>query len=361
MVAHTEIVDIRQVSADALKPLLAEETAEFERELDWDFSQSAALVRKVAAQGGLGGAALLDEAGEVVGYSYAVIEDRKAIVWDVYVRPDWRVGNAEAQLFLALLHALIENSGARRVESQLMLMGADSVEALRRSGQVRLFERVLMRLDALLPPEPGRTATGLRFMIEPWADGRLDSVARVVCSAYNGHGDCRFDDQYSTFAGARRWLSNLVEFSGCVKFWRQASYIAFDMATGRPAGICLGSFVADEVGHIAQLCVTPDARGAGLGYELLRRSTVGLLETGAKRISLTVTCANHEAVELYTRCGFREMQRFYAYLWEAGPVGQISDLPGKVCLEGARADRKSAPPGYLSRSVTRSVRVKSAR
>ena len=122
----SQIVDIRHVSANALEPLLAEETAEFARELDWDFSPSAALVRKVAAQRGLGGAALLDEDGEVLGYSYAVIEGRKAIVWDVYVRPAWRAGNAEAQLFLALLQALIENSGARRVESQLMLMGADS-------------------------------------------------------------------------------------------------------------------------------------------------------------------------------------------------------------------------------------------
>jgi ribosomal protein S18 acetylase RimI-like enzyme len=361
MVAHTEIVDIRQVSAHALEPLLIEETAEFAHELDWDFSPSAALVRKVAAQGGLGGAALLDEAGEVVGYSYAVIEDRKAIVWDVYVRAAWRAGNAEAQLFLALLRALIENSGARRVESQLMLMGAESVEALRLSGQVRLFERVLMRLDAPGPLEPGNASTRLRFTVESWDDGWLDSAARVVCAAYAGHGDCRFDDQYSTFAGARRWLWNLIEFSGCVKFCSAASYVAFDVATGGPAGISLGSFVADEVGHIAQICVMVDARGAGLGYELLRRSIAGLREAGAKRISLTVTCANHEAVELYTRCGFREMRRFYAYLWEAGPVGQISDLPGKVCLEGARADRKSAPPGYLSRSVTRSVRVKSAR
>jgi ribosomal protein S18 acetylase RimI-like enzyme len=323
MVAHTEVVDIRQVSAQALEPLLLEETAEFKRELDWDFSQSAALVRKVAAQRGLGGAALLDEDGEVAGYSYAVVEDRKAIVWDVYVRPDWRAGNAEAQLFQALLQALIENSGARRVESQLMLMGAESVEALRRSGWLSLFERVLMRLDASGPLAPGRTATGLRFMIEPWHDGWLDSAARVVCAAYAGHGDCDFDDQYSTFAGARRWLWNLVEFSGCARFCRPASYIAFDMATGRPAGISLGSFVADEVGHIAQLCVAPDARGAGLGYELLRRSMAGLREAGAKRISLTVTCANREAVALYTRCGFREVRRFYAYLWEDLAVGPL--------------------------------------
>ncbi|MGD1070373.1 MAG: GNAT family N-acetyltransferase [Bryobacteraceae bacterium] len=316
-----QLVDIRQVSARALEPLLLEETAEFDRELDWDFSQSADLVRKVAVARGLGGAALLDadllDGGHVVGYSYAVVEDRKGIIWDVYVRPAWRAGDGEALLFHALLDALIENSAVGRVESQLMLMGAGSVEALRRTGLVTLFERVLMRRDAAAELAPGRPATRLRFLIEPWDDGWLDSAARVVCTAYAGHGDGRFDDRYSTFAGARRGLWNLVEFSGCVKFCRPASYIAFDMATGRPAGISLGSFVAGEVGHIAQLCVVPDARGAGLGYELLRRSAAGLRDAGAKRISLTVTAANREAVALYTRAGFRELRRFYAYVWEA--------------------------------------------
>jgi ribosomal protein S18 acetylase RimI-like enzyme len=89
------------------------------------------------------------------------------------------------------------------------------------------------------------------------------------------------------------------------------------MATGRAAGISLGSFVADEVGHIAELCVMPDARGAGLGYELLRRSAAALRSAGAKRISLTVTAANKGAVGLYTNCGFREVRRFHAYVWEA--------------------------------------------
>lgn len=317
------VIDIRRVSASALEPLLIEETAEFARELDWDFSQSADIVRKVADARGLGGAALLD-GGHVVGYSYAVVEGRKGIVWDVYVQPDQRRGDIEAQLFRMLLDALIENSGVRRVESQLMLMGAASVEALRRSGSVELFERVLMTLDASAPFAPSGTATRLRYLTEPWDAKWLDLAARVVSTAYAGHGDCRFDDQYGSFAGARRSLWNLVGFSGCVRFCGAASFIAFDRTTGRPAGISLGTFVAGDVGHLAQLCVVPSARGTGLGYELLRRTVAGLRDAGAKRISLTVTAANREALALYTRAGFREVRRFYAWLWE---VGQISDLP----------------------------------
>ena len=92
--------------------------------------------------------------------------------------------------------------------------------------------------------------------------------------------------------------------------------MAFDMATGLAAGMSLSSFVADDVGHIAEICVAPDARGAGLGYELLGQSIAMLRGAGAQRVSLTVTASNEEAVRLYTRCGFREARRFYAYVWE---------------------------------------------
>jgi ribosomal protein S18 acetylase RimI-like enzyme len=67
---------------------------------------------------------------------------------------------------------------------------------------------------------------------------------------------------------------------------------------------------------VTQLCVTPHAKGSGLGYELLRNAVAALRAGGAKRISLTVTSANEDAVRLYRRCGFREVRRFFAYVWE---------------------------------------------
>ena len=60
----------------------------------------------------------------------------------------------------------------------------------------------------------------------------------------------------------------------------------------------------------------PEAKGVGVGYELLRLSIAGLRQRGAKRVSLTVTATNEGAVRLYLKCGFREVRRFYAYVWE---------------------------------------------
>ena len=81
-------------------------------------------------------------------------------------------------------------------------------------------------------------------------------------------------------------------------------------------GISLASLVAPRVGHITQICVAPDRRGAGLGYELLRRSLVALHEAGCRLATLTVTSANREAVALYERMGFEVVKRFRAFVWE---------------------------------------------
>ncbi len=108
-------------------------------------------------------------------------------------------------------------------------------------------------------------------------------------------------------------MCDIVQFPG---FHQPASYAAFDLAGGAAAGMLLSSFVAHQVAEITELCVAPNRRGAGLGYELLRQSIGMLRRAGAKRISLTVTSGNEEALRLYARCGFRMARHCYAYVWD---------------------------------------------
>lgn len=126
----------------------------------------------------------------------------------------------------------------------------------------------------------------------------------MIALSHAEHIDSQINDHYRPVAGASRFLDNIVQFPGSATFYGPASYLASDVTTGRVAGMTLSSFVADDVPHIAEICVVPDARGTGLGYELLRQSVATLRGAGAKRVSLTVTAANEEAVGLYTRCGF---------------------------------------------------------
>jgi ribosomal protein S18 acetylase RimI-like enzyme len=315
------LVDLRHLGPLDLDPLLIDETIEWELALDWDFSKSAALVRKSLGARRLCGRALLD-GRDLAGYGYAGLEGHKGVIGDLYVRPAWRSGDAEEILLRSLFDALTGTAGVSRIESQLMLVEAASAKALQSKHPVGLFERFLMTLGANHPLLPRQGSNPRRFRLEPLEDCHHAAAAAVIATAYSGHVDSRLNERYRTVAQANRFVHELIHFPGCASFYGPASYIAFDAATGLAAGISLSSFVAGDVAHIAELCVIPHARRAGLGYELLRRSTDTLRDAGAKRISLTVTAANEEAVRLYTRCGFQEIRRFYAYVWErswAGP------------------------------------------
>jgi ribosomal protein S18 acetylase RimI-like enzyme len=197
-----------------------------------------------------------------------------------------------------------------------MLVDPSIGYALRKERPVKLQERMLMKFDATSPSFHSAGTALRRFHIEPWADHHHEMAATVISLAYGEHIDSQINEQYRTVPGARRFLYNIVQFPGCGVFFRPGSFVAFDVATGWMAGIVLVSFIGDDVGHITQLCVTPRAQGNGLGYELLREAVNTLRMHGARRISLTVTKANTEAIELYHRCGFQDVRDFLSYVWE---------------------------------------------
>jgi ribosomal protein S18 acetylase RimI-like enzyme len=310
-----ELVELRHLSAHQLEPLLLEETVEWDQELDWDFSHSAGLVRKFAEMRGLGGAALMDR-GEVVGYGYTVLEDDKGLIGDVYVRPGWRQGDAEVRMFRLMLDGLIQVPQVRRVESQLMLVDGSVAKALQRERFVRLYERALMRYDFERPLPPGRGGSLARYRVDAWGPQYQEAAANVLVLSYQNHVDSQINDQYRSYAGAYKFLQNIVAYPGCGEFCRAGSFVATDRETGWVVAMVLTSFVSREVAHITQLCVTPGSQGKGLGYELLRRAAEALRGQGAQRISLTVTVSNAGALEMYRGCGFRELRRFFAYIWE---------------------------------------------
>jgi ribosomal protein S18 acetylase RimI-like enzyme len=160
--------------------------------------------------------------------------------------------------------------------------------------------------------------------VERWSDLYQDAVAQLIAAAYAGHIDGRINDQYRTPLGARRFLHNVIQYPGCGNFYRPASYAAFEASNGRICGVSLASLVAPRCGHIAQICVSPAARGTGIGHELLRQSLATLRDAGCRSVSLTVTAANQDAVALYERMGFRTIERFAALVWEGFRSGPTS-------------------------------------
>lgn len=323
------LVDLREVHAAYLDGLLAEENAEWLLNLDWDFEPSANLVRRFLGMRGLTGFALPSprvgrtstlSATPPIGYAYYVADEGKGLVGGMYITPLHRTRENEDKLLRAVLDALWQTPGLYRVEAQLMLL-ADPFErtvpyASRFRRYARQFLEVPLSQIVTLPPRDPALA------VMPWTENRRAEASRLIAEAYAGHIDSQINDQYQSPAGARRFLTNIVEYPGCGAFFPQGSFVALEPGARKSsggqalAGMSLASIVAPGSGHITQVCVTPRHRGSGLGYELLRRSMVTLAAHGCNKVSLTVTNENAGAANLYRRMGFRNRRDFAAYVWE---------------------------------------------
>ena len=117
-----EIVDLRRLSARDLEPLLAEETAAWRDELEWDFDKSADLVRRFVDLRALNGCALLED-GEVAGYLYYVLEENKGLIGDLYSAPPRTTPrSARTSCSNRALRTIAGQPAGARIESQLMML-----------------------------------------------------------------------------------------------------------------------------------------------------------------------------------------------------------------------------------------------
>ena len=309
-----EIVDLRELRETDLDPLLDEEGLTWRSIFNWDSGASSDLVRRFVKIQALNGFALM-QGGRVVGYSYYVCEDRKALIGDLYLLREFASVDNEDLLLGAVLQALLNTPYMLRVEAQLLMMHGPFERPMPFSRYLKVHPRNFMMADLEGVGElPGGRAIQTH-VFESWNDRRQDEAARLIAKAYEGHVDGTINDQYRSVSGAKRFLLNIVQYPGCGSFFGPASYVALN-TSGELVGISLASLVSDDSGHITQICVSPEERGTGSGYEMLRRSLTSLSSHGCRKTSLTVTASNQEAIRLYQRMGFRAMRRFAAYVWE---------------------------------------------
>lgn len=310
------LLDLRQVRSSDMHALLEEESATWERLLDWDFRPSASLVRRFIDMQALTGYALTVQ-GRVVGYAYFVCEDRKGLIGDLYIMEAFASIDTETFLLQAILDEVLKTPAVRRVESQLMMLRNWPHMRIPHAPHARLFKRQYMELalnhsTALVLA--GRRSTPMA--IDNWNERRQDEAASLIAEAYRGHVDSEINDQYRSPGGARRFLLNIVQYPGCGSFFQPASFVALDPANHRLTGLSLSSLVHADVGHITQICVSNAVKGHGVGYQLMRHSLESLEKHACRKASLTVTTTNTEAIRLYERLGFRRVRDFAAIVWE---------------------------------------------
>ena len=314
-----EILDLRHFGAAALRPLLTEQAAVWERRLDWDYSRSLHLLLEYVDSRSLTGY-VATRAARVVGYTFGVCEATKAVLGDVYAFGESEgTDNPVSELLLDhLLETLQATPGIDRVESQLLLFPDGALHRPFASRGLRPFPRHFMVVDLTASSLAKRTPFSAAFQPEPWQAEFYPSAAALIHEAYTGHMDSEINDQYRTLAGAKRFLHNIVHFPGCGVFDPAGSWLLRDRHTGDLQGLVLCSRVRDDAAHITQLCVRPGERNRGFGHLLLAHCLIQLAHRSIRTVSLTVTESNTGARRLYERHGFHTRHRFEAWVWNKG-------------------------------------------
>ncbi|MBI2686922.1 MAG: GNAT family N-acetyltransferase [Acidobacteria bacterium] len=311
----TEVVDLRHITPGSLDELLDEEARTWHETLSWDFSASAALVKRFVDMRSLNGRALI-HAGRVAGYTYTVADEDKGLIGDLYIRRELATAAMEDLLLNATVETLYRTAGVRRIESQVILLTHPRTAPPVHATDLRVFERCFMVCD-LRQTHRWPAAEDSRVLdIDGWSERYQEDTATLIANAYEGHIDGQINDQYRSVAGARRFLQNIVQYPGCGSFHAPASWLAWRRETGRMCATSLASLVAPDAGHITQICVAPSSRGEGIGREILSRSLHSLREAGCRQVSLTVTATNRNAIALYESMGFTTERRFAAMVWD---------------------------------------------
>lgn len=117
-----------------------------------------------------------------------------------------------------------------------------------------------------------------------------------------------------------------------------------------------GVLVAAAEAHVLTVAVRPDARGRGVGAQLVLRVLEEAQDRGAAAATLEVRPSNHPARSLYRRFGFVEVGRRPRYYSDAGEDAVImwcydlqdAEVSGRLRAEAARLGAAAGAGGRRS-------------
>jgi ribosomal protein S18 acetylase RimI-like enzyme len=315
-----EILDLRHFAAPILRPVLEAEGELWQRRLHWDYQASSRLLMQYLDNHMLPGyAALLS--GRVMGYVFCVYEETKAVIGDVFALPSQSNGAGGSPSAIAdtllrhLLELLLNSPHVERIEAQLLLHPSGAYGEIFGEAGFEIFRRLFLVQQLRGDSKPPQVILPANLEFRPWREADLAPAARLICEAYRDHPDSLINDQYRSVHGSMRFLNNIVHYAGCGTFSQPASYVVVERASRELAALVLGSRVSSQSGHLTQVCVHPAFRRRGLARMLLAQAAHSFTRMGASEISLTVTEANADAIELYTDEGYTCAHSFDAAVW----------------------------------------------
>jgi ribosomal protein S18 acetylase RimI-like enzyme len=311
-----EIIDLRHFASPDLHPLLDDEIDAWGGLLGWDYRSSADMILRYIDAKILPGYAAV-ERGSIIGYSFFVYEGSKGVIGDLFVSPA-RPHDIEVRMLEHVVETLQASPGVHRVEAQLLTHSTGELAAPFLSRGFQRYRRLFLSLQLTGAGAPSlpEVRSLKDIQIRRWTEQDYQPAAGVITTAYRAHIDSEINDQYRTNAGSMRFLNNIVRFPGCGVFDSDSSFVAIHKPSHALIGVILCSRIRHDVGHVTQVCLLPEHRGLGIGESLIAASYTALRTRNLAQLSLTVTEANRNAVELYRRIGFQEVRVFDAFVWE---------------------------------------------
>lgn len=313
-----EILDLRHFAAPALQHLLQAEGELWGQRLHWDYHASARLLMQYLDNRMLPGYAALEN-GQLTGYVFCVYEETKAVIGEVFALRGAAGGDkalaTEQKLLRHLFELLVNSPHVDRIESQLLLHPSGAYAAAFREAGFEIYRRLFLVQPLEGRWNPPRPVLPDNLELRPWREADLAPAARLICEAYRNHPDSLINDQYRSVHGSMRFLNNIVHYAGCGSFSAQASHAIVERGSRELAALVLGSRVSSQSGHLTQVCVHPAFRRRGLARLLLAQAAFHFARLGVAEISLTVTEANGEAIELYKDEGYACTHSFDAAVW----------------------------------------------
>jgi ribosomal protein S18 acetylase RimI-like enzyme len=210
---------------------------------------------------------------------------------------------------------LLNSPHVERIEAQLLLHPSGTFGEIFGNAGFEIFRRLFLVQPLQGHSKPPQTILPANLELRPWHEADLSPAARLICEAYRDHPDSLINDQYRSVHGSMRFLNNIVHYAGCGSFSQQASYVVVERTSRELAALVLASRISGQGGHLTQVCVHPTFRRRGLARMLLAQAAYSFMRLGATEISLTVTEANAEAIDLYKDEGYTCAHTFDAAVW----------------------------------------------
>jgi len=323
--------DWRTCGAADVAPLVHAEIDGWRETLWWDVADAWSVIEPARQAAQLPGLVAFDAAGRPCGWT-AYLPHHGTLQVMAFVAHD-------AAAASVLLETLLASAEARCCDSTIFSVrdvtpGLPSL--LARSGfRVDPYHYLLRALADLTDGGPGGTR---------WQHHE-DAMARLCAVAYRDSSGVRAFAPGGSDVEWREYIGTIVQGTGCGWFLPELSIVVpvdvsravepparaplaggaesmttvqgFDGA-GLQAGLMLSDLGTGTV-HIAQLAVAPDARGRGLGRQLVQAA---LREASRfyERATLLVAASNTPAVTLYHSLGFREHGRLIVAARPARPL-----------------------------------------